>query len=188
MHELADGLARSGLPGRTIAWMETPPLTPLAAAALRVGEPERVLQIQCGHGEGALFLAREFPRARVRGVDRSEQAIRQATARVGLDPEGRVAFKATGRGGLPFPEDLFDLVALLDAPPPVAEIARVLRPGGFMILARSRRPDAPSGLRDSLLRWRLSRRGIDLGDAVQAGDGSFSVGRLRGGDGPAAAD
>jgi ubiquinone/menaquinone biosynthesis C-methylase UbiE len=168
--------------------MQTPPLTPLAAAALRVGEPERVLQIHCGDGDGALFLAREFPRARVRGVDRSEQAIRRATARVGLDPEGRVAFKAAGRGELPFPEDLFDLVALLDAAPPVAEVARVLRPGGFLILAWSQRSAPPRGLRDSLLRWRLSRRGIDPGEAVEAGDGSFSVGRLRSGDGPRAAD
>jgi ubiquinone/menaquinone biosynthesis C-methylase UbiE len=168
--------------------MATPALTPLAAAALRVAEPERVLQIQCGDGDGALFLAREFPRARVRGVDRSEEAVRRAGARVGLDPEGRVAFKASGRGALPFPGDLFDLVALLDAAPPVAEVARVLRPGGFLILARSRRSDAPRGLRDSLLRWRLSRRGIELGEAVEAGDGSFSVGRLHGGVGSSAAD
>jgi ubiquinone/menaquinone biosynthesis C-methylase UbiE len=168
--------------------METPPLTPLAAAALRVGEPERVLQIQCGDGDGVLFLAREFPRARVRGVDRSEQAIRRAGARVGLDPEGRVAFKATGRSELPFPEDLFDLVALLDAAPPIAEIARVLRPGGFLVLAHSRHSDAPRGLRGKLLRWRLWRRGIDLGEPVEVGDGSFSVGRLRGGDGSRAAD
>jgi SAM-dependent methyltransferase len=187
--ELADGPVRGGRRGHTIAGpMQTPQLTPLAAAALHVGQPERVLQIQCGDGEGALFLAREFPRARVRGVDRSEQAIRRAGARVGLDPEGRIAFKATGRGALPFPDGLFDLVALLDAAPPVAEIARVLRPGGFLILARSRRSEAPRGLRDSLLRWRLGRREIDLGEAVEAGDGSFSVGRLRGGDGPSAAD
>lgn len=168
--------------------METPPLTPLAAAALHVGEPERILQIQCGDGDGALFLAREFPRARVRGVDRSEQAIRRASARVGLDPEGRVAFKVTGRGALPFPDDLFDLVALLDAPSPVSEVSRVLRPGGFLVLAYSRRSEAPKGLGDGLLRWRLSRRGIGLGEAVTAGDGSFSVGRLRGDDGPSVAD
>lgn len=99
------------------ARMETPPLTPLAAAALRVGSPERVLQIECGEGDGALFLAREFPRARVRGVDRSEAAIRRASARVGLDPEGRVAFKVGSPRSLPFPDDLFDLVAMLDAKP-----------------------------------------------------------------------
>src|ERR1700755_7151 len=47
--------------------MPTPPLTPLAAAVLRVvPAPERVLEIECGDGEASLFLAREFPTARGR--------------------------------------------------------------------------------------------------------------------------
>ena len=51
-----------------------PPLTPLAAAVLRVvPAPERVLEVECGEGEGVLFLAREFPVARVRGVDSSSE-------------------------------------------------------------------------------------------------------------------
>ena len=61
-----------------------------------------------------LFLAREFPAARVRGVDSSEESIREAVARVGLDPEGRVAFKRGSRRSLPYPDDLFDLVADAD--------------------------------------------------------------------------
>jgi SAM-dependent methyltransferase len=128
-----------------------------------------------------LFLAREFPVARVRGVDRSPARVRAATARVGLDPEGRVAFKAGRPGALPYPDDFFDLVAQVDGRPPVAEIARVLRPGGQLILASSR-PGGGEGLRRRLLRWRLSRRGIELGEHGDAGAGSFSVGRLRGAD------
>ncbi|MEX2105937.1 MAG: class I SAM-dependent methyltransferase [Solirubrobacterales bacterium] len=159
--------------------MSLPPLTPLAAAALHVGTPERILQIECGEGEGALFLAREFPVARVRGVDCSERAIRAATTRVGLDPEGRIAFKVGKPRALPFPDDLFDLVALLDARPSAAETARVLRPGGFLVLAHSQRSSAPQGLAGRLLRWRLSRRRIDPVWEAEAGDGSFSVGRLR---------
>jgi ubiquinone/menaquinone biosynthesis C-methylase UbiE len=168
--------------------MPAPQLTSLAAAALRVGEPERVLQVQCGDGDGALFLAREFPRARVRGVDGSERAVRRAVARVGLDPEGRVAFKVGRRGALPFPDDHFDLVALLDARPVAAEVARVMRPGGHLILASSlparalRRPAA------RLLWWRLSRHGVDLVEAGAAGDGSFSVARLGGADRAAPSD
>jgi ubiquinone/menaquinone biosynthesis C-methylase UbiE len=162
--------------------MPTPPLTPLATAVLEVGEPERVLQVQCGDGEGALFLAREFPRARVRGVDRSERAIRGATGRVGLDPEGRVAFKVGRPGDLPFPDDHFDLVALLDAEPSAREVARVLRPGGFLVLAYSRRSRAPRGLRRRVLRGRLGGAGIEPVAGGPAGDGSFSVGRLRGAD------
>jgi ubiquinone/menaquinone biosynthesis C-methylase UbiE len=163
----------------------TPPLTPLAAAALRVGSPERVLQIECGDGEGALFLAREFQRARVRGVDRSEEAVRRASARIGLDPEGRIAFKVGSPRSLPFPDDLFDLVAVVDAKPPAAEIARVLRPGGHLIVAYSRRSRAPGGLAARLSAWRLSRHQIEPVESAAAGDGTFSVGRLRG-DGRAA--
>jgi ubiquinone/menaquinone biosynthesis C-methylase UbiE len=166
--------------------MSTPPLTPLAAAALRVGPaPERVLEIECGDGDGALFLAREFPAARVRGVDRSEDRVRAATARTGLDPEGRVAFKVGRPNALPYPSDFFDLVVQVDGRPPVAEIARVLRPGGSLVLARTR---GVGGIAASLLRWRLARRGIEPMESEEAGDGSFSVGRLRGDDSAAAAD
>jgi ubiquinone/menaquinone biosynthesis C-methylase UbiE len=157
--------------------MSTPPLTPLAAAALHVTPPpERVLEVECGDGDGALFLAREFPAARVRGVDRSPDRVRAATARVGLDPEGRIAFKAGRPGALPYPDDFFDLVAQIDGRPAVAEIARVLRPGGHLIVVRL----AGGGLGAWFLRQRLRRHGIEPIEAAAAGDGSFSVGRLRG--------
>jgi ubiquinone/menaquinone biosynthesis C-methylase UbiE len=161
--------------------MASPPLTPLAAAALHVGSPERILQIECGDGDGALFLAREFPSARVRGVDRSPDQAKVATARVGLDPEGRVAFKAGAPRGLPFPDDHFDLLAALDARPHPGESARVLRPGGFLLLARSDSPQPLPGLSGRLLGWALRRRGFEPIWSGPAGDGSFSVQRLRGG-------
>jgi ubiquinone/menaquinone biosynthesis C-methylase UbiE len=157
--------------------MPVPPLTPLAAAALHVGDPERILQVQCGDGEGTLFLAREFPRARVRGVDPSEETIRRASARVGLDPEGRVAFKVGKARSLPFPDDHFDLVAILDSHPSPAETARILRPSAHLILASSRN-SSPVG---PLLRWNLRRHGFELQQPERAGDGSFLVARLVGG-------
>jgi ubiquinone/menaquinone biosynthesis C-methylase UbiE len=162
--------------------MSTPALTPLAAAVLAAGDPERVLEVECGDGEATLFLSREFPRARVRGVDRSEQAVRAATARVGLDPEGRVAFKVGQPRSLPFPDDHFDLVVFVDARPAAAETARVLRPGGFLVLAYTSRSREPDGLRGWLLRRGLERSGIAPVSAGEAGDGSFSVAR-RAGDG-----
>lgn len=160
----------------------SPLLTPLAAAVLHVGDPERILQVECGDGEGAMFLAREFPSARVRGVDRSAAAIHRAGARIGLDPEGRVAFKQGGPRELPFPDDHFDLVAALDARPVPKEARRVLRPGGFLALAESRRREAPGGTGGRLLRWRLGRLGFESIWAQPAGDGSFSVFRLGGGE------
>jgi ubiquinone/menaquinone biosynthesis C-methylase UbiE len=161
-----------------------PALTPLAAAVLHVGAPERILQIECGEGEGALFLAREFPSARVRGVDRSAEAVRGASARVGLDPEGRIAFKQGGPHTLPFPDDHFDLLAALDARPTPSEAARVLRPGGFLALAADERSEPLPGIGGRLFRWRLARLGFEPIWAQPAGDGSFFVARLGGGGPP----
>jgi ubiquinone/menaquinone biosynthesis C-methylase UbiE len=169
--------------------MPSPPLTPLAAAALRVSPPpERVLEIECGDGDGALFLAREFPAARVRGVDRSADLIRAATARIGLDPEGRVAFKQGRPSALPYPSAFFDLVVAVDHRPAVAELVRVLRPGGHLILASSIGDGFFAGARGRFLCRRLQRRGVELLEGSEAGDGSFSVGRLRGGRAAVAAD
>jgi ubiquinone/menaquinone biosynthesis C-methylase UbiE len=165
-----------------------PPLTPLATAALHVGDPERILQIQCGEGDGALFLAREFPRASVRGVDADEAAIRRASGRVGLDPEGRVAFKAGGPRKLPFPDDLFDLVATVDAEPAPREVARVLRPGGFLIVVSSAGGGPGGGLGARLRGWRLRRRGIEPIWTEAVGEGGYAVSRLRGGGPPARAE
>jgi ubiquinone/menaquinone biosynthesis C-methylase UbiE len=176
-----DGTEGTGAGAYDPSMPSSPLLTPLAAAVLHVGDPERILQVECGEGEGALFLAREFPAARVRGVDRSAAAIRQAGARVGLDPAGRVAFKQGGPRSLPFPADQFDLLAVLDARPQAAEAARVLRPGGFLVLAETRGRKGPGG---RLLRWRLTRRGFETIWTQPAGDGSFSVFRLRGGEAP----
>jgi ubiquinone/menaquinone biosynthesis C-methylase UbiE len=162
--------------------MATPSLIPLAAAVLHVAPPpERALEVECGDGDGALFLAREFPAARVRGVDRSAERVRAATARIGLDPEGRVAFKAGRPRALPYPDDFFDLVVQGDGRPALTEIARVLRPGGHLILIQT----GPMG---GLVRWRLARRGFEPVEAGAAGDGSFSVERLRGADPPGGAE
>ena len=161
--------------------MSSPPLTPLAAAVLHVGSPERILQLECGDGDGALFLAREFPSARVRGIDRSADAVRVAAARVGLDPEGRIAFKQGGPRSTPFPDDHFDLLAALDARPAPAEAARILRPGGFLALAVTRGEDPLAGLGGALHRRRLEHRGFESIWTEAAGEGSFLVCRLRGG-------
>jgi ubiquinone/menaquinone biosynthesis C-methylase UbiE len=161
-----------------------PPLTPLAAAALDVGVPERILQIECGEGDGVLFLAREFPSARIRGIDRSENAVRHATARVGLDPEGRVAFRRGAPASLPFPADHFDLVVAFDARPRVRETARVLRRSGFLALVQTVGTEPAPGLAGRFLRWRLSQAGFEPVSARAAGAGGFAVFRFAGRDAP----
>jgi ubiquinone/menaquinone biosynthesis C-methylase UbiE len=153
-------------------------LAPLAAAVLHVQPaPERALDLGTGTGEAALFLAREFPRASVRGVDMSEEMVRLAQAKVGLDPDGRVAFRTADASNLPFAEDSFDLVAQLNMPPFFAETERVLRPGGFAIVASSWGPATPFYTPNAVLDRGFRRRGIEPLDAGETGPGTWWVGR-----------
>jgi ubiquinone/menaquinone biosynthesis C-methylase UbiE len=153
-------------------------LAPLAAALLQVSpEPERALELGTGTGTGALLIAREFPRARVRGVDLSEEMVRRAQRRIGLDPEGRVAFRVADASALPYEDESFDLVAELNMPPFFAEIGRVLRPGGYVVHASSWGAETPFYTPEKLLRRGFSRHGVEQAASGAAARGSFWVGR-----------
>jgi len=153
-------------------------LAPLAAALLHVKpEPERAIDVGTGLGDGALLIAREFPHARVRGVDISEEMIKRAQDRIGLDPEGRVAFKVADASDLPFEDDSFDLVALLNMPPFFGEMARVLRPGGFAIVAASWGPQTPFYTPDSVLQRGFRKAGLETVQSGEAAEGTYFVAR-----------
>jgi len=137
-----------------------PALTRLATAVLALPAPERALVYGCGEGEPVLFLAREFPSARVRGTDPSAERVRAAGARVGLDPEGRVAFKRSSRRRLPFPDEFFDLVVVFEGRPAPGEIVRVMRPDGHLVLAASPPAGWLGGLRQRLWQRRLPQAAI----------------------------
>jgi ubiquinone/menaquinone biosynthesis C-methylase UbiE len=153
-------------------------LTPLAAAVLYVPVPERALLIGCGNGESALFLTREFPAARVRATDPSAASVRRTQSRVGLDPEGRLAFKQARSSALPYPDDFFDLVANTDGQIAFGEAARVLRVGGYLIRALGENPRFAVAARKWLLGRRLARQGFVVQRCEQVGDGNFFVARL----------
>ena len=153
-------------------------LAPLAAALLDVKPaPERALDVGTGTGAGALLLAREFPQASVRGVDISEEMIRAARGKVGLDPSGRVAFRVVDAAGLPYDDHSFDLVTHLNMPPFIAEVARVLRPGGQVVVASSWGKETPFYTPKAVLDWSFAKRGIEVEAAGEAVSGTYWVGR-----------
>jgi len=153
-------------------------LAPLAAALLHVKPaPERSLEVGTGTGEGALLIAREFPQGRVRGVDLSEEMVRSAKQKVGLDPEGRIAFRVADAAGLPYEDESFDLVTHLNMPPFVAEVERVLRPGGQVIVASSWGSATPFYTPRAALDWAFAKRGIEPDGAGVVGVGTYWVGR-----------
>lgn len=154
-------------------------LSALAAATLLVKpHPERVLDLGTGTGEAALFLAREFPQARVRGVDVSEQMVRLAQSKVGLDPEGRIAFRVADAAALPFDDASFDLVAQVNVPVFFTEAARVLRPGGSIVIVSSIGPSTPFHTPASVVRRGFERNGIRQVESGTTGRGTWFVGRM----------
>lgn len=153
-------------------------LAALATAVLNVEpEPERILQIGCGEGDGVFFLAREYPHARIRGLDRSEEAIRRAVSRMGLDPEGRVAFKRGGRRPLPYPDDFFDLVVQTGGLLLPVDVTRVLRARGWLIYLERPRWWWPLPPRSSRLARTLARLGFEAVALGEVADEPFYVGR-----------
>jgi SAM-dependent methyltransferase len=156
-------------------------LAALATAVTRIPEtPERVLDVGTGTGEGALFLAREYPRASVRGVDISEEMVRAAKAKIGLDPEGRVAFKTGDAADLPYPDESFDLVTQVNMPPFFAEIARVLRPGGHVVVAASWGEGTPFFTPVPVLERGFRRHGVEPLSSGEGGEtGTWFLARKR---------
>jgi SAM-dependent methyltransferase len=99
-----------------------------------------VLDVGCGTGEITARLAGKFAQASFTGVDLEEQHLARARERC-RDFGSRVRFQHGDALALPFPETQFDLVvcrhllqAVPDAGRVLAEIRRVLRPGGRMHL------------------------------------------------------
>jgi SAM-dependent methyltransferase len=96
---------------------------------------QRVLDVGCGTGRLAAALAERG--ARVWGVDPSEEMLRQARS----NAAGKAAFKLARAEALPFKDDWFDravlrlVVHLVDRQQAFREIARVLGPGGRVVMA-----------------------------------------------------
>jgi ubiquinone/menaquinone biosynthesis C-methylase UbiE len=158
-------------------------LAPLAAAVLTVErEPERILDIGCGTGAATLFLAREFPRARIRGVDISAAMIRRATSKIGLDPEARVAFRQGDASSLPWPGNSFDLVTLVNMPLFFSEIDRVLRPGGSVIVVATLGARTPFSTSPKTIERKFARRNINRVAEGDTNPGIWFCGTRTGGE------
>ncbi|HUQ80059.1 MAG TPA: ubiquinone/menaquinone biosynthesis methyltransferase [Gemmatimonadaceae bacterium] len=134
-----------------------------------VGATAHVLDLACGTGDLAFAAARFATRGQVVGVDASPAMIALARERATRGPEGmRTAFVEGDISSLDMATASVDVVtagyALRNVPEydrAVAEIVRVLKPGGVVAMLDFYRPE--NGLWRALFLWYLSVAGNLIG-------------------------
>lgn len=107
---------------------------PLVAAVTADLVPGRALDVACGTGRHAAWL--DAAGHTTTGIDATEEMLAVARARV-----PGATFDTGDYAALPYPDDAFDfaicalaLTHVADPAPAIAEMARVVRPGGQIVL------------------------------------------------------
>lgn len=108
-------------------------------ALCRIDRGKHVLDVGCGAGATPIYLARKLG-CNVVGVDLAEGMIARSNERAMREGVAdKVEFKVADAQGLPFENDLFDVVIaesvttfIKDKRKAIAEYVRVTKPGGYV--------------------------------------------------------
>jgi ubiquinone/menaquinone biosynthesis C-methylase UbiE len=133
-----------------------------SASALHLRGDERLLDVGCGTGTFLQKLQRDHPGLKLHGIDPSDQMLKVARRKCGHS----VAFEKGDAGRLPYPESQFDAVTSIsalhffpDGGRAVAEMARVLQPGGRIVITDWCADFLPMRLFAVWQRWRKAPLG-----------------------------
>jgi len=131
---------------------------PLVARTVSIvrdgGDAGRILDAGCGTGLFSIALAGALPGSRVVGIDMSRGMLEVATAQAGDRSLANAKFSRADAAELPFDRGEFDVAVAAGLLPNVndpagvvVELARVVRPGGRVIVIEFDRQDMSLGLR-----------------------------------------
>ena len=114
-----------------------------AVRLLKYREGARILDVATGTGDVALEIARSTPvSVRITGADFCREMVELGEVKVAASPYGsRIDFRVAPCEDLPFPDNTFDSITIafgirnvVDRKLGLAEMWRVLRPGGRLII------------------------------------------------------
>ncbi|MGK8507402.1 class I SAM-dependent methyltransferase [Nocardia asiatica] len=121
----------------------------------------QVLDVGCGGGQLAVGLATAGTTLRLTGIDLSPQQVRRARKR-GAALGSRIQFREGSAMELPFPDAAYDAVISSgsikhwpDQRKGLAEMIRVLRPGGLLLVIEADRGCTFEDARSFVDRWKL---------------------------------
>jgi ubiquinone/menaquinone biosynthesis C-methylase UbiE len=143
---------------------------------------KNVLEVGCGRGDFAIWLAQKFPMAAITAVDFSNKAIEIATAR-SKEMNAGVSFQVEDAENLRLSDRAFDQVISCECmehvPHPAKmarEIWRVLKPGGRFILTTE------NYFNGMMLAWMVSwwrNQPFDSGSGAQPHENFFLFWRVK---------
>ena len=149
---------------------------PLEAALATVKEPVGdALDVGTGTGAAAFAIADRFSTARVVGVDIAPEMVERARQKA--RDRKNLSFEHADASSLPYERASFDLVTAANMIPFFGELARVVRPGGTLVVAFSLGPATPIYVKSERMRKELGARGFTEFAEIEAGRGSALVAR-----------
>ena len=123
-----------------------------AVRLLKYREGSRILDVATGTGDVALEIARRTPESvRITGADFCKEMVDLGAVKVAASPYAdRIDLKVAPCEDLPFANETFDSITIafgirnvVDRKLGMAEMWRVLRPGGRMIILEFSTPNSP---------------------------------------------
>ena len=149
----------------------------LDLALADIPPPLRVLDLGTGTGVVAISLAERYPDAEVVGIDLSPGMIEEVRRKLPPELSGRVSFEIGDAAALEWPDSHFDLVVLSNMIPFFDELARVVAPGGTVVVAFSAGAGTPIFVSPERLRRELEQRGFGEFEELAAARGTALVAR-----------